>query len=602
MSDSSLQATDLRDIGTQLRRLRVEDLDGSRWNQTLRDFAASKLNEQPAFQQSRDLTPLEWSRSLGVQGDLELQCLARYWTVDYIEAIPQSWKPWSEFLESTPISLCRRHQFIGLVASDPREDIREPQGHAVGPSSVLLLSRPESLQFLDLVGRWLNTPLRLVFCSQDVLLKAIDSAYEHRTDRTTGLLSEIGQQVRDVTSDISEERDDLLESGQQAPVIQLVNSLLFEAVRATASDVHIQPVEDCVTVRMRIDGILFDTHTLPKAIQEEVLTRIKVLGRMNIAEKRLPQDGRATVQVGQRLIDLRIASMPTSFGERIVIRLLDKGARLYTLQELGMDAGTLERYRRAVRQEHGLVLVTGPTGSGKSTTLYASLMELDTRARNAVTLEDPIEYELSGISQTQINTRKGMSFASGLRSILRQDPDIIMLGEIRDAETAVMAIQASLTGHMVFSTLHTNDAPSAVTRLLDLGIEPYLAASSLLAVLAQRLVRKICPHCKSPCHPTQAEQELLTELVSDQSPYTIYHGNGCDLCRGTGYRGRLGVFELLTIDDQIQSLITQRTNAAQIRTAALKNGMLPMRTDGLQKVLSGKTTIEEIARVTVEIH
>ncbi len=223
------------------------------------------------------------------------------------------------------------------------------------------------------------------------------------------------------------------------------------------------------------------------------------------------------------------------------------------------------------------------------------------RARNAVTLEDPIEYELSGISQTQINTRKGMTFASGLRSILRQDPDIIMLGEIRDAETAVMAIQASLTGHMVFSTLHTNDAPSAVTRLLDLGIEPYLAASSLLAVLAQRLVRKICPHCKSPSHPTQAEQELLKELVSDQSPYTIYHGKGCDLCRGTGYRGRLGAFELLTIDDQIQSLITQRANAAQIRSTALRNGMLPMRSDGLQKVLSGKSTIEEIARVTVEV-
>jgi general secretion pathway protein E len=228
-------------------------------------------------------------------------------------------------------------------------------------------------------------------------------------------------------------------------------------------------------------------------------------------------------------------------------------------------------------------------------------MELDTRARNAVTLEDPIEYELSGISQTQINTRKGMTFASGLRSILRQDPDIIMLGEIRDAETAVMAIQASLTGHMVFSTLHTNDAPSAVTRLLDLGIEPYLAASSLLAVLAQRLVRKICPHCQSPCQPAQAEQELLKELVSDQSPFATYHGKGCEQCRGTGYRGRLGVFELLTIDDQVQSLITQRTNAALIRSTALSNGMLPMRTDGLQKVLSGKTTIEEIARVTVEV-
>jgi len=246
-------------------------------------------------------------------------------------------------------------------------------------------------------------------------------------------------------------------------------------------------------------------------------------------------------------------------------------------------------------------LVTGPTGSGKSTTLYASLMELDTKARNAVTLEDPIEYELRGISQTQINTRKGMTFASGLRSILRQDPDIIMLGEIRDTETAVMAIQASLTGHMVFSTLHTNDAASAVTRLLDLGIEPYLVASSLLAVLAQRLVRTICPHCKYACEPTSTAHELLRDFVSGPESFAIFHGNGCEQCRGTGYRGRLGVFELLTIDDQVQSLITQRASATEIRTMALNHGMVPMRSDGLRKVLFGKTTIEEIVRVTVEV-
>ncbi|MCA9066815.1 MAG: Flp pilus assembly complex ATPase component TadA, partial [Planctomycetaceae bacterium] len=393
-------------------------------------------------------------------------------------------------------------------------------------------------------------------------------------------------------------REDLLDSEDRAPVIKLVNSLLFEAVRSRASDIHVQPRETYVAVRMRIDGVLFDAHQLPKPIQEEVSTRFKVLGRMNIAEKRLPQDGRATVRVGQRVIDLRIASMPTNHGERIVVRLLDKSARMYTLAELGMDAESFRRFESVIHREHGLILVTGPTGSGKSTTLYSCLQELDTSERNAVTLEDPIEYELEGISQTQINTRKGMTFASGLRSVLRQDPDIIMLGEIRDHETAVMAIQSSLTGHMVFSTLHTNDAPSAVTRLLDLGIEPYLASSSLLAVLAQRLVRRICPHCREAVSVTSAERQAVG-LRHDID--TVYRGVGCDHCRGTGYQGRFGVFELLMVTGQIQDSIQRRASAAEIRALGLQEGMRPMRLDGLQKVIEGKTTLDEVTRVTVDV-
>ena len=462
---------------------------------------------------------------------------------------------------------------------------------------MLALSKPESLQFADLVGRWMNSAIQVVLCNPAVIDQAIDQAFEQRSDQTRLLLDDISGTITDLTNASAPVRDDLLESGERAPVIQLVNSLLFEAVRSQASDVHIQPREDTVMVRMRIDRILFDSHAVPKSIQEEVLTRIKVLGRMNIAEKRLPQDGRATVKVGQRIIDLRIASMPTNHGERVVVRLLDKSARLYTLEELGLEAASLRTFRSAIRQEHGLVLVTGPTGSGKSTTLYASLMELDTRERNAVTLEDPIEYELKGVSQTQINTRKGMTFASGLRSVLRQDPDIIMLGEIRDSETAVMAIQSSLTGHMVFSTLHTNDAASAVTRLLDLGIEPFLASSSLLAVLAQRLVRRICPQCKTAFEPTAA-QKLLVSSAAEIT--RLYRGTGCDKCRGTGYRGRFGVFELLTITDQIQKLITQRATAAEIRIAAIQQGMRPMRLDGIAKAIAGHTTLDEVARVTVD--
>mgnify|MGYP000412539761 FL=1 len=281
--------------------------------------------------------------------------------------------------------------------------------------------------------------------------------------------------LRDVSALAS--REDLLDTEGRAPIIRLVNHLLFDAVKAGASDVHIQPYEDRVVVRQRIDGVLFDSFEIPKAVQEEVLTRVKVLGRMNIAEKRLPQDGRATVQLGDRNVDLRIASLPTSHNERIVIRLLDKSARLYTLGELGMPPHYLQAFRQLIQRDHGMILVTGPTGSGKSTTLYGALQEIDSVDLNVLTLEDPIEYQLDGISQTQINEKKGMTFASGMRSVLRQDPDIIMVGEVRDGETAVMAIQASLTGHLVFSTLHTNDAASAVTRLLDLGIEPYLVSS-----------------------------------------------------------------------------------------------------------------------------
>ena len=461
------------------------------------------------------------------------------------------------------------------------------------------MGNPESVEQLDPARRLLGGEIRLAFAPLDKVQKLIDEVYGKRTGQAETLLDSIDRSEVMAEIDSLSGREDLLDSSGRAPVIKLVNMILHDAVKAGASDVHVQPESDRVVVRMRIDGVLFDSLTLPKHLQEEVLSRLKVQGKMNIAEKRLPQDGRATVRVGDRMIDLRIASLPGSEGERIVVRLLDKSAMLYTLPQVGMDMNHLSAFQKLIRMEHGLILVTGPTGSGKSTTLYAALQELNTTDRNAVTLEDPIEYEIRGVSQTQINVKKGLTFATGLRNVLRQDPDIIMVGEVRDHETAVMAIQSALTGHLVFSTLHTNDAASAVTRLLDLGIEPYLVSSSLVAVLAQRLVRRVCRSCARSADLRPQELEALGVTEAEARQATPMIGDGCDECRGTGYRGRVGVFELLAINEPVREAIQSRANATEVLRAAMHGGMRPLRIDGATKVLSGETTVSEVERVTV---
>lgn len=493
--------------------------------------------------------------------DPESGLLSNTITREDIHDVPD-WEVHEPFVRLFPIEYCRRHRLI--VA-----------GSGGGVLS-LLASDEKANAVADNIGRLMGCPLQVQIIEPEPLNRLIDEAYE--TKASIQIQAEDAVSLEELLAPEDRTRDDLLESDSRGPVVQLVNSLLLDAIQQRSSDLHLQPFEESMIVRMRIDGVLTEIKRIPKSIQEEVISRLKVAGQMNIAEKRLPQDGRATVCVGQRVIDLRLASMPTSYGERMVVRLLDKSARLYELAEIGMDPHTLKRFHEIIHAEHGLILVTGPTGSGKSTTLYAALQELDTDTRNAVTLEDPIEYQLDGISQTQINTKKGMTFASGLRSVLRQDPDIIMLGEIRDQETAVMAVQSALTGHLVFSTLHTNDAASAVTRMLDLGIEPYLVSSSVLAVMAQRLVRRVCQECgggvKSP--PTS-----------------------CQNCRGTGYRGREGIYELLVIDDSIRNLIQDRAHAAEIRDAGVGRGMRLLRDCGMEKVEAGKTTIEEIDRVTM---
>jgi general secretion pathway protein E len=490
----------------------------------------------------------------------------------------------SDFVSSIPIAFARQHLVLGLAGSDGE--------------LIVAFGDPVRWEQLEIISRTLGKSVSPLLAPPGVIAAAIDEAYQQRTGQAQDFIGKLDRDdVMDELQTLAG-REDLLDNASRAPVIKLVNLILFEAVKSNASDVHIQPYEDRLLVRTRIDGVLYDSFKLPKNIQEEVISRIKVMGRMNIAEKRLSQDGRATVEIGQRNIDLRIASLPTSYGERVVIRLLDKSTRLYSLPEIGMDAHTLARFGQLINIEHGLLLVTGPTGSGKSTTLYSALRQLNSKEKNILTLEDPIEYQLDGISQTQVSDKKGMTFASGLRSVLRQDPDIIMVGEIRDLETATMAIQSSLTGHLVFSTLHTNDAASAVTRLLDLGIEPYLVASSVVGVLAQRLVRRNCPDCSQPHVPDETE---LQWLGVDRSLTTrMRQGTGCPHCRETGYRGRLGTFELLILDQATRKLVAARATASELKDAALRNGTRTLRDDGIEKILAGITTIAEVERVTLE--
>ncbi len=523
---------------------------------------------------------------------------ARALSVGYLETF-DGYVASERFVADVPIAFARKFGVLGLESPDLNGNSNGRRHLAVA------LSEPSSLEQVDVVGRFLGCAVTPLFAPAEAVAQAIDNAYQARSGQAQAHIDalQIGDADMGRTLDEVRElagrpgRDDLLDNASRAPVIRLVNLLLFEAVKAGASDVHVQPYEDRLVVRTRIDGVLYDVFTLPKPIQEEVISRLKVMGRMNIAEKRLPQDGRATVQVGRRVVDLRVASLPTSYGERVVVRLLDKSARLYDLTEIGMDGRTLELFTRLIAVEHGLILVTGPTGSGKTTTLYSALKRINSAERNILTLEDPIEYQLEGISQSQVSEKKGMTFASGLRSVLRQDPDVIMVGEIRDLETATMAIQSSLTGHLVFSTLHTNDAATAVTRLLDLGIEPYLVASSVIGVLAQRLVRRVCEACAQPHPPTPSELAWLG--VSADGVARMRVGAGCAGCRRTGYRGRVGAFELLVLDEPVRRLVQSRATASEIKEAARRAGSKSLRDDGIAKVLAGLTTIAEVERVTL---
>ncbi|WP_413213942.1 type II secretion system ATPase GspE [Paraburkholderia kururiensis] len=426
--------------------------------------------------------------------------------------------------------------------------------------------------------------LSIVRLPADELAQAINQAYARQDGSAAQVVGEVEGEVdlSRLMQDIPEV-EDLLESEDDAPIIRMINALLTQAAREQASDIHIEPFENASVVRFRVDGTLRDVVRPKKALHGALISRIKIMAQLDIAEKRLPQDGRITLRVGGRPVDVRVSTLPTGHGERAVLRLLEKDAQRLNLEALGMAQDTLAKFDRLISRPHGIVLVTGPTGSGKTTTLYASMSRLETATTNIMTVEDPIEYDLGGIGQTQVNERIGMTFGRALRSILRQDPDIIMIGEIRDLETAQIAVQASLTGHLVLATLHTNDAASAVTRLTDMGVEPYLLASSLLGVLAQRLVRQLCPVCK-------AERS--------EDGHVHWHPVGCEKCGQSGYAGRRGVYELLLVDDTIRSLIHRNAADAEILAAGRAQGMRTLREDGERWVAAGMTSLEEVIRVT----
>jgi general secretion pathway protein E len=572
------------DVASVLKEATLEPSVGvpQRWWAALMAHRRQRSIAIPAFDPTAG-SAVSYADQLQIAPELQCRAAAEVLGVEFLESLAQR-HVLPRFVQLYPIAFARRHEIVVVQRA--------------GGELQLVMASLRTWQQLDVARRLLDSSIEPAFAPAGEIQRAINLAYQQQSGQVQNLIESLDAETVDAAARLSS-AEDLLDVANRPPVIKLVNLMLFEAVQAGASDIHVQPFETRVAVRLRIDGVLFDSFDIPKDMQEEVISRIKILGKMNIAEKRLPQDGRATVQVADRLIDLRVASLPSSHGERIVIRLLDKSARLYTLTELGMDAATLALFRDVIHLEHGLVLVTGPTGSGKSTTLYAALQEINTKDFNVVTLEDPIEYQLDGISQTQINVKKGMTFATGLRNVLRQDPDIIMVGEIRDQETAVMAIQSALTGHLVFSTLHTNDAASAVTRMLDLGIEPYLLSSSLLSVMAQRLVRRICSACAVERPVSPDDRKLLAESEATRALAALRGGDGCESCRQSGYRGRVGIFELLIVNDAIRQQIQSRSNATAIRDQAVASGMRILRDDGLAKIASGATTPEEVQRVTV---
>ncbi|MGK2943162.1 MAG: type II secretion system ATPase GspE [Desulfuromonadales bacterium] len=512
------------------------------------------------------------------------RALAAQLELSYLETIAEE-SAADDLLDLIPIGFAKEYRIYPLARQNGRLQVAVADPLDSRPLNDLSTLTGEDIE------PWVTTP--------EEILRAINRGYEKQAGETTEVIEEIEEKTAgDLVRDL--EPADLIDASDEAPIIRFVNSLITQGYKERASDIHIEPFERDLLVRYRIDGILYEVLKPPLKAHAGIVSRIKIMAHLNIAEKRLPQDGRFRVRVAGRDIDIRVSSLPTAFGERVVLRLLDKTSNVLSLEDIGLGSSLLHQFESMISKNHGIFLVTGPTGSGKTTTLYAALTRLNNREKNIITVEDPIEYQLPGVGQIQVNPKIDLTFANGLRSILRQDPDIIMVGEIRDRETAEIAVQSALTGHMVFSTLHTNNAAGALTRLVEMGIEPFLAASSIVGILAQRLVRRICPHCKEAIDPPAELLDQLGDECTLPANPQFYQGRGCSRCMNIGYWGRCGIYELLPVDETVRGLLMQDKDATTIKQAAMRQGMQTLRAAGVTRALEGVTTLEEILRVTQE--
>ena len=492
-------------------------------------------------------------------------------------------------LEMLPMDFCRRHKVL-VIDADDDEDV-----------ATVATADPANVFLVDEIRRRLGRRVRLAVASPSAIVKMIEEKFTTLDDfQLDDLIRDIADDAVEVVEDDDGEVADLAKVAGESPVIRLANYLICNAVKEGASDIHIEPGEKKMRVRYRIDGVLFEVMSPPQGMHAALVSRLKIMANLDISERRLPQDGRIRAIVRNRYVDFRINTLPTTQGEKAAIRILDNRSILIGLERLGFEHDHLKRFKEQIDRPHGIILVTGPTGSGKTTTLYSALLTMNAGEINLSTVEDPVEYFLGFANQVQINERIGFTFATALRALLRQDPDVIMVGEIRDEETARISVQAALTGHLVLSTLHTNDAPSSITRLINIGIEPYLISASLNAVLAQRLVRRICEQCKEPYAPSDEVKQALVRNKIEAGQ--LYRGKGCERCRKTGYSGRCGIYEMLVLDDSIRDMVAASPDVTELRRYCEEAGMVSLRQDGIRKLQAGTTTVEELLRVTEDIH
>jgi general secretion pathway protein E len=515
----------------------------------------------------------------------------------------------TDFTQKVPIQFLKKYVMVPLRRTSPEvgsgnapsnDSATDPGSLDTHPESgyTIAVNDPAAFQPLDDLARLLDMDdYDIVLATKNEILSVINMSYDLSRDSAEQLVQDMEEDSSVIISEI-EDTADLLDDTSDAPIIKLVNHIISQSVKARASDIHIEPYQDSFKVRYRVDGILYDLLSPPKWIQAALISRIKVMARMNIAEKRLPQDGRIEVRKGDQTIDIRVSTIPISFGERVVLRLLNKTSSLLEITDIGLEKENLDIVKQLITSPNGIILITGPTGSGKTTTLYAILSAINTQDINIITIEDPVEYQIQGIGQIQVNPKIGLTFAKGLRSIMRQDPDVMLVGEIRDKETADIAVQSALTGHLVFSTLHTNDSASAITRLVDIGIEPFLISSAVLAVAAQRLVRVLCTDCREAYTPDVAAMSSIGITEEMLGGRHLYRASGCDQCFHTGYRGRISIFEILRMDSSLKKMVLETYDSNLIAREALRQGMTTLRMNGIEKILKGITSIAEVLRVT----